>query len=374
MKDEIVTFAEMLRLKGYATGYARKWHLDGDGKPQWRPTRKFGFEDNRYMFNRGHWKKMGDTRQGPRVAARNAKGEPNYDVNDADETSFTTDWLTTKAISFIKAHRDQSFCYMLSIPDPHGPNTVRKPYDSMFGADQAIIPRTLDKTDEQEPEWAKKDKGVDEDSLRKVLPKYYGMVRCIDDNVGRILNYLRRNELIDKTVVVFTSDHGDLCGEHGKYNKGNPYEGSAKIPFIVYYPEEIRGGTVVDRALSCIDFLPTILNLMGVEPSVPVDGRDASPFLRGGEVANWKDMAIMRGSANWLCAVTGEYKLVYSVYGPAWFFDLKKDPDELINCFSHPEYKELVSKLTHELIDYCEKYEDPTGQVPAVKRRMLAAL
>ena len=96
------------------------------------------------------------------------------------------------------------------------------------------------------------------------MPKYFGMVKCIDDNVGRILHLLEQTGALDQTLIVFTLDHGDLCGEHGRLNKGHPYEGSARIPFLMRYPSEIPPCTRIGIALSCMDFLPTL------------NGRDAS--------------------------------------------------------------------------------------------------
>jgi len=375
LDDRVVTFAEILRREGYATGYAGKWHLDGPGKPQWAPERKFGFEDNRFMFNRGHWKQMEDTPSGPRVMARGKKG-PTYSVEGADENSFTTDWLATKAIDFIKAHQDGPFCYMVSIPDPHGPNTVRPPYDTMFADVDVPIPSTLHKTDEQTPKWAPKDKAVTERNLRRIMPPYYGMVKCIDDNVGRILETLRRCDLIENTVVVFTADHGDLCGEHGRLNKGVPYEGSAKIPFVIYYPEKIKPGTVVNQALSCVDFLPTVISLMGFKTAGEEEGRDASALFTGKAPSDWKDIAFVRGTsrAGWLCAVTDQYKLVYSPQDRPWLFDLMKDPNELTNVYDDPKYQEVVKRLTGELIAYCKEHHDPYGENPKMKGEMAAAL
>ncbi|HUT92809.1 MAG TPA: sulfatase [Thermoguttaceae bacterium] len=376
MSDDVVTFAEILRRKGYATGYAGKWHLDGQGKPQWAPERKFGFEDNRYLFNRGHWKKMEDTPAGPRVAARNAKDQPSYSVEGADESSFTTDWLAMKAIDFIDANRDNPFCYMVSIPDPHGPNSVRPPYDTMYAGVEVPIPATLHKTDEQTPKWGAPDRSVSERTLARIMPAYYGMVKCIDDNVGRILDALRRQDLLENTVVVFTADHGDLCGEHGRLNKGVPYEGSAKIPFVVYYPKKIKGGTVVTQALSCVDFLPTVLSLMGVETAGREQGRDAAALFTGSAPADWEDIAFLRGTsgAGWLCAVTDDHKLVYSPQDGPWLFDLANDPDELANCFDRPDCREVVRRLTSRLAEYCRKQNDPYGEDPKIKAEMAAAL
>jgi arylsulfatase A-like enzyme len=112
-RDE-VTFAQVLKNLGYATGYSGKWHLDGRERPGWvHQERSMGFTDCRYMFNRGHWKKieqlpMGDMQ--PTVYPYKVIG---------DEQTYTTDWLTGKTEAFIRDHRDKSFCYMVSFPDPH---------------------------------------------------------------------------------------------------------------------------------------------------------------------------------------------------------------------------------------------------------------
>ncbi|MBT3470754.1 MAG: sulfatase [Opitutae bacterium] len=373
--DDIITFAEILHRKGYATGFGGKWHLDGDGKPQWAPKRKFGFEDNRFMFNRGHWKMFEDTPEGPRVASRK-NNKADYGLKGADEKSFATDWLADKAIDFINTNRGKPFCYMLSLPDPHGPNTVRAPYDNWYQDVTVPIPRSLDKTLEQTPRWGMRAPRITADTVRTLMPKYYGMVKCIDDNVGRILGALRRNGQIDNTLIVLTSDHGDLCGEHGRLNKGVPYEGSARIPFLLRCPGKVPAGTVVNQALSCVDFLPTVLKLMDVKTAGKEQGRDASSLFTG-EAKDWKDVTCIRstsGGKPWLCAVSDRYKLVLSSEDRPWLFDLQSDPDELNNRADDPGLKKVVRSLAGDLNDYCREFKDPHGDDPAIRKALNAIL
>lgn len=369
LDDQVVTFAELLARAGYATGYAGKWHLDGEGKPQWAPQRKFGFADNRYMFNRGHWKQFEDTPGGPRVKARK-NGKPTYDVEGADEESFATDWLTSKALEFIDAHRDDPFCYMLSIPDPHGPDTVRAPYDSMFDDSVVRKPRTFDKNAETAPSWAKPTP-----KCHHKMAQYHGMIKCIDDNVGRIIAHLEERGLLDDTILIFTADHGDMRGEHGRQNKGVPLEASAKVPFVIRHPKSIAAGRQIDQVLNTADFLPTLLAMMQVPTAKREEGRDCSALLTGsGKPKGWRDVTFLRSTGQpkndrvgWLAAVTPRYKLILSSSDDPWLLDLEEDPDELTNFIMGLRHREVARFLARDLLEYGTRHADPYCRHPKVK-------
>ena len=359
MHDHIITFAEVLQQNGYATGYAGKWHLDGEGKPQWGPERKFGFSDNRYMFNRGHWKKVIDTPDGPLIDALDSSGEFNYDLNGADEKSFMTDYLTDKTLEFMERNKEGPFCYMLSYPDPHGPDEVRPPYDTMYADLPFTAPVTHEKPIENVPEWASKAEESEVDQSQ-----YFGMVKCIDDNIGRLINYLKTNDLWENTVVVFTSDHGDLRGEHHRRNKGVPLEASAKVPFIVYDPSLKERGEVIKSAFNIVDFTPSILSLMDIEDTVKRQGSDfADLIMNPDKQSEYPDFTVMRShssrSVKWVAAVTSRYKLVLSEQDDPWLLDLKKDPNETINYMDSVGNGSTIMELSRQLKVYHEKYEDP---------------
>ncbi len=378
LSEDVVTFAQRLHARGYATGFAGKWHLDGPGKPQWEPQRKFGFQDNRFMFNRGHWKQLELTSSGPRVKARNAKGQPTYSVSGADATSFTTDWLTDRTLEFIDSNQSQPFCFLVSIPDPHGPNTVRSPYDTMFDPSNFQQPRTYDQTKDQTPDYL----GRTQSRFSKQgMAKYFGMVKCIDDNVGRLLAKLSELGILKRTLVVFTSDHGDLCGEHHRDNKGNPYEASARVPMIVAAPGKIPPGTVLDVAMTGVDFAPTVLRLLGQvdgeDQLEGMEGRDLSElFLTGHVPSDFEDVAFTRKAGNspgWVAAVTDRYKLVLSPEDEPWLFDMEVDPDELVNHYHDESHAPVVRRLAKALAIYGPQHQDPHLRHPKLVEDLAAA-
>ncbi len=362
MNDDIFTFAEQLKRHGYATSYVGKWHLDGKDKPGFEPERKFGFSDNRHMFNRGHWKVLQQVGDKSKVVHAPKKREGNsYSIEGANEKSFTTDYLTDRAIEIIDRDKDQPFCVMLSIPDPHGPNLVRPPYDTMFKNMHFDDPKTKEVPKSQIPKWSAQTGHNSAGELNQdEMQQYFGMVKCIDDNVGRLLTYLEEKGLDRSTIVVFTSDHGDLMGEHNRHNKRLPYEASAKIPFIIRFPGKIPEGKVIRKAYTNVDFTPNILGLMGVPQIKGTQGLDDSKtFLsKGKEVLDDRIVYFTKAGGSWVSVVNNRYKLVVSQEDKPWLFDLKRDPDELINFYQDPEYKSIGEKFQKELKKQMELYNE----------------
>jgi arylsulfatase A-like enzyme len=321
------------------------------------------------MYNRGHWKQFEDTPNGPRVKARDKKGSPSYSVEGADRESFATDFLTDRCLDFVEANKDRPFCHMLSIPDPHGPDSVRAPYDSMYSDDHVQEPRTFGKPKEGVPKWAER-----APKCHYKMADYHGMIKCIDDCVGRITDKLKALGILDRTILIFTADHGDMRGEHHRQNKGVPLEASAKIPFVVRFPKGIAAGTRVDAAISTVDFLPTILKMMGVATAGRERGRDVSPFLTGKPPADWEDIIFTRSTGRpqattvgWVSAMTTRYKLRFSTADEPWLLDLEEDPDEQRNAISAPENRAFVRRLARALRAYGKREADPYLLAPAVR-------
>lgn len=363
--EEVVTFGQILKAHGYATSYVGKWHLDGEDKPGFAPKNNFGFDHNRYMINRGHWKILKEDKNGVIIDQKLAKwGGGVFNQERANKENFTTDFLVTRALNILEEDKNNPFCLMLSIPDPHGPDQVRAPYNTMYTHFKFKEPRTMQTPEGlKDPLWVnKKGKKNTAKSIKQHnMAQYYGMVKCIDDNVGRLLNFLDQNNLTHNTIVVFTSDHGDLLGEHGKINKGLPYETSARVAFMLRYPNKVKAGKHIEKAYTMADFTPTILGLMGIKTTTKFHGINAAKDFKSSQrqLINTRTVYLTNANKRWVAAVNNQYKLVMSPLDKPWLFDLKKDPDELINFYNNPNYVNIAKTLKKELYFQMERYNEP---------------
>ncbi len=373
LRTDVPTLASILNKSGYETGFIGKWHLGGAGKPEWSPEIDGGFVDKQFMFNRGHWKKFELTNTGAEVASRNKQGEPSYNLDNADEKTFSTDFLTDRCIDFINAKEDKPFLAVVSYPDPHGPNTVRAPYDTMFNQLRFLPPRTYGLEDVPGPKWLGNEKGhatFRADQMRQ----YFGMVKCLDDNIGRLFQTLEANGKLDSTIIMMTSDHGDLCYEHDRLNKGNPYEGSARVPLLVRLPEILPAGFVYEQPVGTVDVTPTLLGLAGNNSSVvDFQGRDLSRALRHEAPDKPTTYTFLRNAgtkASWICVIDPRYKLVLSVNDRPWLFDNQQDSDELHNFFGRPGTEVVTRTLAGALESYAVENGDSFAEQPTIAKSL----
>lgn len=167
------------------------------------------------------------------------------------------------------------------------------------------------------------------------------------------------------SINSFTSDHGDLLGEHGRISaKGLPFRTSAGIPFIVRYPEKVLSGKIIKSALSSVDFAPSILTLMGVEDhGFESDGVDFSTSLTNDRkwINSYQKQVVfdVGQSYDWVAVIMQHLKLVVSSKDIPWLFDLKADPFEIINFFDDPNYEEAQQSLLENILISIPKYDIP---------------
>ena len=354
-RDEI-TFAEVFRRNGYDTGYAGKWHLDGMARPGWvHAERSMGFEYARFMFNRGHWKKIADTDMDdcePTIFPYREFG---------DETTYPTDWLTDKTISFIRKERDKPFCFMVSIPDPHTPFQPRGPYDTMLEPLAMVVPESYGDSSAFEGFADAQSRKPEQDRLRQFKAWYYGAVKLIDDNVGRLFACLEGEGILDDTIIVFTTDHGEYMGEHGLMGKNMIYETAHRVPFLVRWPGRIAAGTDVNRVIASVDFQQTLLGLVGLEPCGREQGRDGSGLLRG-ESVTWEDEAFVHHpSHQWAGVYTPEHLYAVHSSGYGKLFDRERDPDQRENLFGG-DGGELIREMSERVGAHFQGCDGPAAE------------
>ena len=247
--DELC-IAEVLGEEGYATGYIGKWHLDGP--------------------YRGGFTPPGPRRQGFDFWAANECTHAYMDTHyyrDEPEPIFIdgyeADGFTEIAIEFIEERADDPFCLFLSWAPPHNPyHEMPAEYDVYAPAALELPPNTA--------EFARED-----------IAGYYGHITALDRNLGRLLGTLEQHGIAEDTIVVFTSDHGDMLGAHGLQRKQKPWDESIMVPWVMQWPGGLPAGMRTDTLINVPDVMPTLLSLMGVEIPDTVQGYDLSGAARG---------------------------------------------------------------------------------------------
>ncbi len=396
------TFPKLLRKSGYQTAIYGKWHLKTE------PT---GFDDWQVLIGQGpYYNPPMRSKEGPKKL-----------------TGYTTDLITDLTLDWLKNKRDKNKPFMLMSQHkaPHrnwqpGPkhltlyDDVEMPYPKTFWDDykgrttaastQAMTvarhlsgndlklnaPRNL--TPEQLAAWNKaydpKNKAFREAKLegkariewqyQRYVKDYLRCVTSVDDNIGRLLDYLDESGLAENTIVIYSSDQGWYLGEHGWYDKRWMYKESFKTPLVVRWPGVVKPGSVNSDFVSNLDFAQTFLDIAGVkEIPEPMQGHSLVPVFKGNTPSDWRksmyyhyyEFPGAHSVRRHYGVQMGNHKLIHFYNLDEWeLFDLEKDPDEMQSVYADPNYADTLVKMKAELTRLREHYRVPEDTRP-VKRQ-----
>ena len=368
--------AKMLRGAGYQTAMIGKWHLGSD------PT---GFE---------YWQIL---------PGQGAYFDPVLYGSDGERTypGYVTEVITDLVVQWLERRDpDRPFFLLAHHKAPHrnwqphprhaaewAKRSIPEPatlFDDYAGRSRALREQRQSVARDLTPQDLKQDPpdGMSGEArvrwmYQRYLQDYLACVEGVDESVGRLLEWIDRHGLRERTVVIYTSDQGFFLGDHGLYDKRFMYEESIRMPCLVRWPEVIRPGTVSDAlAINC-DFAPTFLALAGLPASADMQGRSLVPLWRGDRPADWRRAFYYRyyhdpGHHNTrahLGVRTERYKLIHFWTLDEWeCYDLARDPGELHNLYADPAAQPIVAELKAELArlqrevgDTANRFADPSS-------------
>ncbi len=343
LSRDAVSLAQAFRSGGYRTAYIGKWHLDGHGRSSFiPPERRQGFEFWRanectHNYNRSLYYADSDDK-------RYWRG---YDALAQTE----------EAKTYIRAHRREPFLLVLSWGPPHNPyETAPERFRRLFRPEEIRL------RDNVPPEA--------QAAARRDLAGYYAHSAALDECVGAIFQTLQECGLADETILVFTSDHGDMLGSHGEVRKQRPWDEAILVPFLVHWPKGLGcEGRKLSAPFNTPEIMPTLLSLCGLAVPATVEGQDRSAWVRGREPDADRDALIgcitpfgewtrEKGGREYRGIRTRRYTYVRSLEGPWLLYDNREDPFQQRNLIGKSEHAALEADLDRRLQQQLRRVKD----------------
>jgi arylsulfatase A-like enzyme len=335
-----VTLADHFSRAGYRTGFIGKWHLDGGKRlPGFIPPglRRHGFqfwaanECNHTPFRSQYFR---DTSQPIPI------------------TEFEAKPWTDLAIEFLRGAAGKPFFLEVAMGPPHPPYAAPPEYEKSYDAAKLRM----------RPNWVEGTTG----GSRTDIATYYAMISAIDDQVGRMLQALKDLGLEENTIVLFTSDHGNMLGSHGLIDKQQPFAESITVPGIVRFPQRLKPGRRLDAFFTHVDMGPTLLALCGLPAPGEMQGTDISGDLMGDkhsapQSAYFQLFApyhLTKVPFAWRGVRNHRYMYARSKRQPWVLYDLQQDPYELKNLADDPAARGIRDEMEKELAGWMERSED----------------
>lgn len=362
------TFADVLNENGYETAYIGKWHMYAaqlgnhyDARNSYIPKGRdrLGFNDYFAGYNFRHEYNPG--------TAYYHLDSPEKIYYDRYEPDAQTDMAIAQLQRLSRGSRP--FALFLSIGTPHDPwvpeNVPAEYLERFRDRDFRLPPNYLPDNDPHADEWARLSP-QERDSLTEWMRVYYAMTANLDDNMGRLMAAIREMGLDDNSIVIFTSDHGELFGAHGRRAKNIFYEEAVRVPFLIRWQGQLAEGAKRDFVFNTVDIMPSLLSLMGLPIPEEVEGTDLSACIRG--EADTQEGALMMctgptavfGDGNeWRAYRTKQYTYaVFKADGLELLFDNRRDPYQMENLMGDPAYAETAADLRARMLARMERIGD----------------
>jgi choline-sulfatase len=340
LPDDAVTMAKVFSKAGYVCEWLGKEHWGGD--PGFGSLNKTQEAERkvRCRMEKDFLNKIGRL---PHDAAISP-----FPVEQTRET-VATDY----ALQFLDAQAGQAqpFFLGLSFAKPHFPfTTQQKFYDLYKGkvtppAVEKGVPETLPPAEKKTYEKYRLAEMTPEMTV-KAIEIYYGMVTYADSEFARVIKKIDELGLRDSTIILYTSDHGEMAGEHGLWYKNSFYEASARVPFIWSFPPKIPAGKRVDAPVMNIDIFPTLCELCGIPEPAGLEGRSLMPLMTGKEDGiNRYALSESYNAGGGRMVRKGKYKYIWYEAGGERLYDLEADPGELVNLAEKRKYATVIAEL-----------------------------
>jgi uncharacterized sulfatase len=376
--DNIKTMGQRFQDNGYRTAYIGKWHLDGHDYfgtgvcPD-------GWEDAYWYDGRRYLDELDEKEI--RLWRRGLSSPEQLRAHDIRPEFTWAHRISDRAIGFLEGQADTPFLLVASYDEPHHPFTCPPEYAKKFEDYAYPIGPGAHDTLKDKPahhrEWADADDVQLENGCKR-HPMYFGCNSFVDHEIGRLIDAVH-TLVPENTIIIFTSDHGDMLGAHRLSGKGPAmYEEITHIPLIIEQPGGPESGMVNPTLVSHIDLLPTMLELAGLDAPPILDGRSIVPLLQGDqdpdrsvlmefhryeiEHDSWGGFQPIR------CIVSDRHKLIINLLYTDELYDLEKDPAEINNLIDHPDYTRIRNTLHDQLLDWTYDRRD-TFRGPCWERR-----
>lgn len=280
-----------------------------------------------------------------------------------------TSWTVDSCIDFLEDHdKSKPFFIMSSFEKPHPPFEPPVPWNKLYRGPDMPLPKRPDGSEGLLTVWNKfqnrykyRDRGIDDNLVRQIKAHYYAEISFIDYNLGRLLKKLDDMGLTDETLIIYTSDHGELLGDYNSFGKRCFLDSAAGIPMIIKFPGCDKNKKC-DTPVSLVDVLPTILNFAGISCE---DGFDGENMLDISDGASGRDTVYgqyEQGEYAAYMAVDKDFKYIYSAAdNEEYLFNSITDSEETRNIANNPLYIEKTAEMRSRIIDYFkkDKYYDP---------------